>query len=142
MKNYFLILMIVAIGNFACNKGYDAPPGSGSTSLTGKWSVVRDSIYYDHYGPTPVGFKNDSVYIGNMNDFWEFDGNTTLTRNEAGILDSVHYKSYAYNLVFIDSFSALIGGAYLTDSVITIGTNHIIIKTPPSGYYREVELKK
>jgi hypothetical protein len=138
MKKYsifFLALMILG-----CAKNDDTPPGSASTPLVGQWSLVKDSIYYD---PQAFhGIQSDSVYIGINGDYWNFNADGKLTMKEGVSIDSVNYKSYAYNYVLIDSFGTDINGTYPLDSVTTITSSHIIIQTPGGGYFRMVELTK
>jgi hypothetical protein len=142
MKKYLLILLYSVLLLTGCAKDDSTPPGSVSTPLTGQWSLVKDSIFYDYTGPTPSNFSPDSVYIGNKNDYWDFNANGELRIKEGGSIDSARYKSYAYNLVLIDSFGININGTYLIDSVTTLTADHIIIHTPGGGYFRMVELTK
>ncbi len=80
MKNYLhtaFIFLITLLS--ACTK-------SGSSTITGKWNVIRDSTIISG------GTSSYDIYRGASGDYFVFAPNNVLYIKEASLYDTMSYK--------------------------------------------------
>jgi hypothetical protein len=135
MKNYLhtaFILLITLLS--ACTK-------SGSSTITGKWNVVSDSVIISG------GTVSYNIYNGISGDYFVFAPNNILYIKEASLYDTMSYRLISDNKMNLVHSGVSINDIPETGTyVITNNTARIFVTpnllNPGFTYKRIINLKK
>jgi hypothetical protein len=123
-RNFTLILLlIVCIAATSClkDKGSKISETLSSTTLLGKWSLVKDSVHTDNWGLWAGLPSRDSVYIGKPGDYYNFAAHGVLYEHVAGYNDTEYYRlsgdtvqfRYAYYVGMSPKVDSAYGGGFV-----------------------------
>ncbi|MBS1513219.1 MAG: hypothetical protein JST86_20450 [Bacteroidetes bacterium] len=148
MKVFFTFsLCIVILIPAGCSKKSDSAtsdisaPKTPQQMILGKWNVIKDSIVVHNFMFSNGDIPIPGVYIGNANDYWMFNTDSTLNIAEGGPQLNCTYH-------FISSNSLNIPETQWGNITLLVFTNTVLtweksILNPNGGtYYRRAYLSR
>ncbi len=114
---------------------------SGSETITGKWSVVSDSMI------TRGASVSYNVYRGIRGDYFNFESNGLLCTKESSTYDTISYKlTIANTMSLVKSGVSIntipeIGTYIITDNKVRIVVTPTLTN-PGSSYQRTINLRR
>ncbi|MEI9959207.1 MAG: hypothetical protein WDM90_23495 [Ferruginibacter sp.] len=145
--NLFLTILFCLIIYSSCKKS-DVSGGDSGTVTTdtsklilGKWQVIKDSIVTHNFAFSDGTIPIPGVYIGNSNDYYNFQDNGNVILSEGGGTFNSAYQINADKTLLITGFAW--GNMY----ILTINNTSLIfeksmVSMNGGTYYRRWYFKK